>query len=286
MDLHRWKNVLFLQRRMLVAGGAFVTGALAVAIFGGYPLWGNIQTVQINLRQEEQALAKIRQRVNLVRNLEEEDRENFALAAQALPVQKEPLALIRHLQSVSQQADVSLMSYDTSPGLISTESAQTGTSRRSRASRSASSALFIDLETEFAGSFDALRRLVALIEQSRPILEIQTLSLDPERRVVGTGSAQLRYVAKIRLRSYYAIFDPKVLVTGGAQELNRNQLDTLETLKKMSGAELVLFDANALPSGGFTNNDIFGIESEVQPSPVPLLIPAPEEVTETAPEES
>jgi hypothetical protein len=276
-DLSRLKNTLLLQRKPLVVGASLLLSSVAILAFGAYPLWGNIDTVNTNLKQEQQALAKIRQRASLVSNLSDEDLEKFNIAADSLPTQKEPLGTVRHLQFVAAEAGVGLKKYDVNPGLISTDSAEeVTTSRRARARKSTSSTQFLDLETEFAGTFEELRRLIILLENARPILEIQTLTLDPEKRIVGAAAANLEYVAKIRLRSYYAVFDPKVLVGAGVAPLSKEQEKTLTTLSKMRSWGVGTSQeggTSTVPSGGFVNSDIFGLQNGASTSAKPILTP-------------
>ncbi len=277
LDYARLKNTLLLQRRPLLMGIAFLVASLAILIFGAYPMWGNIETVQTNLRQEQSALDRMRQRANLVSSISEEDTRRFDIASDALPSQKEPLVTIRHLQALAAQSQVSLSMYDINPGLISTGSAaqEQSSSRRTRERRSSSAAQPLDIETEFSGTFGSIRRLIQLLEDSRPILEIQTLSLDPERRVAGATGENMRYVAKIRLRSYYAVFDPRALVAGGVQPLSRDQQKTLEMLESMRTFLPQSQDggrSTIIPEGGFTNTDIFGLQPSGQnPEDTPIL---------------
>lgn len=286
-DFSRIKNTLLLQRKPLVMGVSLIGSSIAILAFGAYPLWGNIDTVRTNLKQEQQALAKIRQRANLVSSLSPEDMAKFGIAADALPTQKEPLATIKHLQSVAGEAGVFLAKYEINPGLISTESGQeVTTTRKAKDKKTGASTQFLDLDTEFGGTFANIRRLIVLLENSRPVLEIQTLTLDPERRAVGASNASIRYVAKIRLRSYYATFDPKTLVGSGVQPLNKDQQATLAQLTTMRTWSIGASEnggTTTVPDFNFVNSDIFGLQQSSSKSAAPLLQSNPRAIESTTP---
>lgn len=264
-DWSRIKNELLLQRRLLLIGIAVVIGCIGSLAFGAYPLIEKIQLAQANLKQEKAELAKIQQRAALVTGLNDEDRANFSLAAEALPLEKQPLALLQMLQALSGASNTSLTQYNLNPGVISTESAAAPTTNRRRTGAAAvTAAKNMEITGEFAGSFSSLISLVQNVETARPIWEIESLTVDPVKRKTGSASANFTYTAKMTLRSYYHPITAASVGSATAQALTTQQKTTLTTLQEMKSwlpQESVDASGQNVQPGTFQNTDLFGLQN-------------------------
>lgn len=278
-DVNRFKNELLLQRRLLLIGIAVVGGTLLSLIFAAWPLWGKIQTARDELIREQNKLAQIKQRAALVTGITEQDAENFALVGGALPLEKEPLQFLQALQQIGGKSGVSLSQYDLNPGIISTEAAVTATRRRSAAQRGTSRTM--NIAVEFTGRFSDLLALVDNIEKARPIMEIESITVDPARRTQAgdTLTSNLQYTARLTIRTYYQPVDMSVLSKSTATALTKEQQKTLETLQAFSPWFANALDQESpqtLQPGVFQNTNLFGT---LGPSPVPTRpSPSPEAI--------
>lgn len=261
-DLKRWFNELWLQRRQLVI--AVVLGVSAVGLLFGvlYPLWGTISRAQTNIQQQKNVLSRLQQRAGIVTAVNEKDRESFALIQQAIPPFKEPILMLKTVEAIAQETGISLSQYDLSPGLVSTESSSVQAAPvRGRTTGSASSARLesIPMKVVVTGTFPQINQALAAFEESRPILEVQQLSITPARRGQTGGADRILYSAEVQLRSYYALFQPQQIARSEAQRLTAKQESTRDEIvsfrywlpESSAGNELDLRD--------FANMNFFGL---------------------------
>lgn len=234
LDLQKQLNEWWIQRRQLVlAVGLFVGSALLVFL-GAYRFWQIGGELQITLEQKEKELGAVIQRATLLNTITPDDRSGYALVEQALPRFKEPLQVMRTLEAVAQQTQVSLGEYDLNPGIVSTESAQETGSSRSRNTSRSSPFQSLRLEIEASGSFQQLTTAIDNIEQSLPLMEITDLRIAPARRS-GTGDlTNVEYTATLQLESYYADIDAGQAARGGAQQISPGQRRARDTLQDMT----------------------------------------------------
>ena len=252
IDIEKIANEWWIQRRQLVIAAGLFVGALVLLSFGAYRFWLVSSELQISIEQQEKELRSIEQRATVLNTITPEDKAGYLLVERALPRFKEPLQVMRTLEAISQDTQVSLGEYDLNPGIVSTESAvQAGSSRnRSKAAQSDT----LRIEIEMSGTFQQLTTAIQNVEESMPIMEITDLRIAPARRNT-ENLATVQYTATIQLESYYSDVSSAKAATG-AQQISPGQRRAKEKLEAMQ-YWLESRGSAQQDAGGDGNSDIF-----------------------------
>lgn len=232
LDLEKQLNEWWIQRRQFVLAVGLFVGSLLLIFLGAYRLWQIASELQISLEQQRGELNKVVQRATLLNTISPDDRDGYILVEQALPRFKEPLQVMRTLEAIALQTQVSLGEYDLNPGIVSTESAQQSGSSRNRSSSARSDSL--RLEIEISGSFQQITNAIVNMETSLPLMEITDLRIAPARRGATEDLSNVQYTATLQIESYYANVNASQVAKGGAQQITPGQRRARDTLQEMT----------------------------------------------------
>lgn len=263
-NIQKMIQELWLYRRALLFAGGTLLLAGAVIFFALAPTWQQIAALQNQRKQEEARLQEAQARLELVRTAEQQYGAQYILSEQALPAQKEPLEFLSTLEVIANEARLQVVSYDLTPGLISTESAVTTGESVAKAKPSPKGqkapkgpeVQSSTIEIELSGSFSGLKQFVLAIESALPAMEIDEMSLESAAGAA-SNNADRQYKALLTIRIYQLAVDVKKLAAGGAQPLTPAQKDVLRTLESM---RVRVATQSAQPVSGGTNPEIFLLE--------------------------
>lgn len=264
---HTWQEI-WVTRRLLLVSVAIGLCTLGV-LFAGYSVWGQVQTTRQARSQAEAELEKTRKRAEVLLEIGDDDRNRFNRAGLALPLFKEPLLVLRNLERVSADTQVQLGEIKINPGLVSTDSASTGSnteeaSTRSRtpAARTPSRVRDLQFEVEITGQFSNIAQAVEAIENLAPLMEVTELSLDPKTRIESGGSTDVtdyEYIATVQLRTFYAELNAASLARGTAVVLTRQQRDVQERLATFRTPQEAGTQVESSEEFEFENENFFGL---------------------------
>lgn len=235
LDIEKKLKEWWIQRRQFVIAVGLFLSSVLLLFFGAYRFWQIAEETQVTIEQKQKELNQVVQRATLLNTITPDDRAGYILVEQALPRFKEPLQVMRTLEAISQDTQISLGEYDLNPGVVSTEAAkQSGSSRNtSKSSKSKSQFQSLRFEIDASGSFQQLTTAIDYIEQSLPLMEVTDLRIAPARRSIAGDLTNVEYTATLQLESYYLDIDAGQTVRAGAQQVSPGQRRARETLQNM-----------------------------------------------------
>lgn len=263
LDLQQLRREFVIQRREVFYGVIALAVTFVVVMVGLLPSVRQLQLVQTSRRRVQSELGKTQQRAAILSEAAVNDKENFALVDRALPVSKQPLVVLRSLETVAGETGVSLGKYDVSPGLISTDSAQSSTPSRRTANTRNSQVQSMPVSLEASGRLDQLTRFVETLENAIPLMRVTEMSLSPAKRSTTESVDTLVYTAVLQLQAYYAPFRASDFAKATVQPLTPTQRDALSRLQGMRS----LLDIRPLePLSDFQNEELF--ERDLENAPI------------------
>lgn len=261
-QLEQWRKEYWGQRRQLVLALVFTLVSILIFVMGGQQISGMVRQTNLSIRREKDALNKIQRRVKLIEEISSDDRSAFEQAARAMPGSKQPLAILRSLEAIAEENQMSIGHYDLNPGLLSTEEAVLAEKKKQEEGIES----FV-IKLEMTGSFNNLLSSLQEIEQTLPLMEVTTLTISPMTTALNEDIGSVPYRAELQVRSFFALLDAAKIVeaarsSGTIQFSDENAI----TAELIAPLEFRLDNAvilqNNLPD--FSNTDVFGTQ-------VPLL---------------
>lgn len=257
-QLDQWKKEYWGQRRQLVLAIVLGVFSIGLMVLGGQQLSGLIGRTNASLRKERDTLAKIQRRVKLIEEITSDDRAAFDQAAKALPASKQPIAILRSLEEISEQTGMSVGHYDLNPGLIATEEALLAEKKKQDEGIES----FI-IKLELTGSFTSLLDALQEIEQTLPLMEVMNLTISPVSQQLNENISLVPYKAELQVRSFFAILNANQIVeaarnSGTIQFTTENE----QTMELIAPLRYRLTQTNILQGDlpNFSNTDVFGID--------------------------
>jgi Tfp pilus assembly protein PilO len=271
-------KALMTNRRYLLMAGTIVAltilmiiGAIVPQILGSLETYTQIQ----QQAQKLQALQTKAQALDQIRDLQQEDRSKVD---QALPSEKPLLQLITAINTVAQQAQVSVSEVQLSPGKISTSSAgaNAGTSSlaasSSAQSRTASVVAAATSKTSIpgaekltvglkvSGSLAQINQFIQDIEKVAPITDVTSIQLSTGSRSTSviasseSASPASSFQAKLQLSTYFFTQSIAATIEAPLPKVGAREQDLLANLNSFIFP--VFQKQQQLQGGGL--QDLFG----------------------------
>lgn len=166
------------------------------------PKMRQIWTMRGELQKQSREIAALSAKVSDLKTLSETELyETANLLEEALPPGKDFYRTISLVRQLCQQNNVGLVSFNFSPGEISSESAK---------GKSVSGLSSSAITLEFASSFEDFLKLANQIEKVLPLTEIDGIKFSLEEKKASDSSGLARFSGKMNILTYYAPL-PKTL---------------------------------------------------------------------------
>ncbi len=258
-------KTLFTTRKYMFFAGAMVLIAASILIFGVFAQAPAIIDLYSASQKEKDSAKALQSKVDALQQVSYMD--EFAKSDKvnlALPSEKPLLQLISGVNSVAQQAGVSLSDIQTAPGKLATQSATVTTNANAPTVIDTTSTIpgvnVLTIGMKAHGTLVQINSFLDGIEKITPITQATQLKLTVIPNVPGSlvqfGAPEI-YEAELQLSTYYysqaisvAIDSP--LPTIGSKE--ENFLKTLSTYQYLDYQK-----QQQIQGGG--SNDLFGAES-------------------------
>jgi Tfp pilus assembly protein PilO len=164
----------------------------------------------------------------------------------ALPSKKPLLELLSGLNAISSQTGVSIDSFDLSPGLIASESAETQVAATAAYDKLA-------LNLKLTGTFESIQEFMVQLERISPFTTITLLDLsDPTLALDGTKFQS----AELETETYYFTQPIRVTIDSPLPKLSAVDQKTLIDLEQFSVTDLPI--QTEIRGGGL--DDLFGVK--------------------------
>lgn len=228
-DLRTQRQTVFVAILGLLVG-------VGVVFILGLPSWRKQLEIRKEITKTQQLLKTSEARRQAITSIDGEDIERLDLA---LPLSRQPFALLGVVETMARSAGVSIGDISINPGIISTDSARTTTNRNGQST--------LPIKLSASGTITDITALVQTLEGSLPLLTIRSMALSPTR---GTEEYRL----ELDILTYNAAFSASDFSKQTAKPLTKDQLATLENLRTRKVYELK--DAPSVPSN-FNNQNLF-----------------------------
>jgi hypothetical protein len=208
------------ERKQLLLSVVIVVLGVLVAVVGAWPLWQRIQSSQASLRKLQTQVNKDAQRLRVLESANAQDSGNFDLMALALPEFKQPLSNMITLGEIASRSGVVIVEYNLSPGVVSTDSAETQVTGKSGTDA-------FTFQVTMQGNLDQVKQAFAEIETSLPLMEISRFDLSRNAK----EEEEDLYRTEITLVTRFIKLDPTEIAKQPAAALSAEQQSLLDTLR-------------------------------------------------------
>lgn len=251
MTIQDWQQEIqlyFLERRALIISIVCALIAILIWPLAIVPLWNQMSSSQTRAKSLSTQVNQTTTRANLLQSVDEQQRENFRRAEAALPLQKQPFAALLGINEIASRSGVALNSYDLSPGVVSTNSAETEDVRPT-----STGVQSFPIDVSFQGTIDQVQEAFRLLESNLPLFEIVEFSISPQ----GDATSEAALVrSDVTVRMFSAPLQTSEFARSTASTLTDKQLSVMERLQQYTLSEPPEF----LPEGGlrFNNQEYLG----------------------------
>lgn len=244
-------KLLWVTRRKLVYTVGLVVLGLGLVAFAIYP---QIQeSLALNTKYSKQAptLTKLKSKLVELQSIDStEEYSQASIVNSALPSRKPLLEFLTSLNTIAVKNNISVTNFELTPGNISTDSADTTTSK-SKVNTDVDS---MELDLEIEGSFDELQQFLLDIERISPFTTITQLSLGQGASAADRGTNKA-IRAKLSTSTYFFTQSIKAPVDAPLPELTALDRNVLTALSQFQDHGLP--EQTEIVGGGV--EDPFGI---------------------------
>jgi len=149
----------------------------------------------------------------------------------ALPLQRQPFTALLGINAIASQSGVLLNSYDLSPGVVSTDSADT---QPTTTSRSATGVQTFPIEIALSGTLPQMQSAFRLLESNLPLFEIVEYSISTESNA--SDEAAL-VTSNLTLRMFSAPLQAGQFAKSTASPLTSGQQSVVDRLRTFTISE-------------------------------------------------
>lgn len=251
MTMQDWQQefqIYLLERRSLIISVFCGLTAILIWPLAIIPLWNQMSSAQTRTKSLSTQVNQMNTRASLLQSVDEQQRDNFRRAEAALPLQKQPFAALLGINEIASRSGVALNSYDLSPGVVSTNSAETEDTRAS-----ATGIQSFPIDVSFQGTMDQVQEAFRLMESNLPLFEIVEFSISPQGDAT-SAAALVR--SDVTVRMFSAPLQASEFARSTASTLTEKQQSVMERLQQYTLSEPPEF----LPEGGlrFNNQEYLG----------------------------
>jgi len=251
MTMQDWQQefqIYLLERRSLIVSVFCLLIAILIWPLAIVPLWNQMSSSQTRAKSLNTQVNSITTRATLLQSVDEQQRDSFRRAEAALPLQKQPFAALLGINEIASRSGVVLNSYDLSPGVVSTNSAE---AEDTRASETGVQSFPIDVS--FQGTIEQVQEAFRLLESNLPLFEIVEFSVSPQGEAT-SAAALVR--SDVTVRMFSAPLQASQFARSTAANLTEKQRSVAERLQQFTLSEA----PESLPEGGlqFNNQEYLG----------------------------
>jgi Tfp pilus assembly protein PilO len=238
--LNQQNNLRYIYntRRYLIWSGFFVLLSIALIFASLVPQITSITDLYSDLIEENLRLAQLRIKVaQLIDSNDSLIITNLDNINQTLPSKKPLLELLTSLNTVGNQSQVRFNDISLSPGKISTESAETTESSRSRTKSSVTNTGYetLYLDVTVTGPISNINRFLTEIERIAPFTTITAMTLN-EKSLDNTNidSDDAVFEAKLTISTYFFQKSISVNIDAKLPELSASQREIIDNLQEFT----------------------------------------------------